>query len=73
MVCLRRLCKRYRCWTTLTKMEESTEEGGCWGRRDPLSCPPTGHRQWSSDPVQQGLGLIAEVSAAWGWKAGFSG
>lgn len=29
MVCLRRLCKRYRCWTTLT--ENGGAGTGCMG------------------------------------------
>lgn len=37
MVCLKRLCKQYRCWTTL-KMEVLVQEGwGWWERIDALS------------------------------------
>lgn len=38
MVCLRRLCKRYRCWTTLTGNGGAATGGtGVVGRTEPLS------------------------------------
>lgn len=46
MVCLRRLCKRYRCWKTLTE-NGGVRTGGMavMGKnRGPLSCPLAGCR-----------------------------
>lgn len=38
MVCLRRLCKRYRCWTTLTGNGGAATGGtGLVGRTEALS------------------------------------
>lgn len=59
MVCLKRLCKRYRCWTTLTENGGAGTGGmGVVGKnRGPLSFLPISWKQVMepSDPLQQGL------------------
>lgn len=75
MVCLRRLCKRYRCWTTLTENGgvDRQRRVGVLGR-DPLSCPLPGSRQRSKGPSAAGPDrLLTEASAVWDQKAGFLG
>lgn len=59
MVCLKRLCKRYRCWTTLTENGGAGTGGmGVVGKnRGSLSFLPISWKQVMepSDPLQQGL------------------
>lgn len=59
MVCLKRLCKRYRCSTTLTENGGAGTGGiGVVGKnRGPLSFLPISWKQVMepSDPLQQGL------------------
>lgn len=55
--CLRRLCKRYRCWTTLTE-DGGVGTGGMGGGEEQRpSLLPVGGKQVteSNDPLQHGL------------------
>lgn len=71
MVCLRRLCKRYRCWKTLTE-NGGVRTGGMavMGKnRGPLSCPLAGCRRWTlcsgADQLLWGLQAGTRRRASW--------